>query len=102
MPVEPTAIPGLFVVRWETRGDGRGFFRQTYQHDELAEAVGHDDVTAEWTPTSMSGWSHGDGPPSTSPSTYRYCPMLTAPPRPCGSTSPTLWERLPDQSRLAG
>ncbi len=42
MPVEPTSITGLFVVRWDTHGDERGFFRQTYQHDELAEAVGRD------------------------------------------------------------
>ena len=39
MPVEPTALSGLLVVREETHGDGRGFFRQTYQHDELAEVA---------------------------------------------------------------
>ena len=44
MAVQPTGIAGLFVVRWDTHGDDRGFFRQTYQHDELAEAVGHDVV----------------------------------------------------------
>lgn len=40
MPVEPTSLPGLFVVRWPTHGDDRGFFRQTHQRDELAEALG--------------------------------------------------------------
>ncbi len=42
MPIETTAIPGLLVVRWETHGDERGFFRQTYRHDELAEALGRE------------------------------------------------------------
>lgn len=40
MPIETTAIPGLLVVRWETRGDERGFFRQTYQVGEIEEALG--------------------------------------------------------------
>lgn len=40
MPVEPTGIAGLWVVRWPTHGDERGFFRQTYQHSELAAALG--------------------------------------------------------------
>lgn len=44
MPVESTAIDGLFVVRWETYEDERGFFRQTYQHDEVAQALGRDVV----------------------------------------------------------
>lgn len=44
MPVEPTAITGLLVVRWPTRGDARGFFRQTYQITELAEALGREPV----------------------------------------------------------
>ena len=47
MPVEPTDIDGLLVVRWETRGDDRGFFRQTYQAAELAEALGRDPVFAQ-------------------------------------------------------
>jgi dTDP-4-dehydrorhamnose 3,5-epimerase-like enzyme len=38
--VERTAIAGLFVVRWDTHGDERGFFRQTYQRSELEEALG--------------------------------------------------------------
>jgi dTDP-4-dehydrorhamnose 3,5-epimerase len=42
MPVEPTRIPGLFVVRWDTHGDERGFFRQTYQRGELAAALGRE------------------------------------------------------------
>ena len=33
--VERTAIDGLLVVRWDTHGDERGFFRQTYQRSEL-------------------------------------------------------------------
>ena len=40
MPVETTAIEGLLVVRWDTHGDDRGFFRQTYQRGELEEALG--------------------------------------------------------------
>ncbi len=41
MAVERTAIDGLFVVRWDTHGDERGFFRQTYQRSELEAALGH-------------------------------------------------------------
>jgi dTDP-4-dehydrorhamnose 3,5-epimerase len=40
VPVETTTIEGLLVVRWDTHGDERGFFRQTYQVQELAEALG--------------------------------------------------------------
>ena len=40
MSVHETAIAGLFVVRWDTHGDERGFFRQTYQAGELEQAVG--------------------------------------------------------------
>ncbi len=40
MPVERTAIEGLYVVREPTHEDGRGFFRQTYQHSELTAAIG--------------------------------------------------------------
>lgn len=40
MPIEPTAIEGLLVVRWDTHGDDRGFFRQTYQLGELEAALG--------------------------------------------------------------
>ena len=42
MPVTRTAIDGLLVVEWPTHGDERGFFRQTYQHSELAEALGRE------------------------------------------------------------
>lgn len=35
-----TRISGLLVVRWDTFGDERGFFRQTYQRRELDEALG--------------------------------------------------------------
>jgi len=38
--VERTPIEGLLVVRWETREDERGFFRQTVQRGELQEALG--------------------------------------------------------------
>jgi dTDP-4-dehydrorhamnose 3,5-epimerase len=44
MPVEPTDIGGLLVVRWTTHGDERGFFRQTYQIRELEEALGRTPV----------------------------------------------------------
>jgi dTDP-4-dehydrorhamnose 3,5-epimerase len=40
MTVETTSIDGLLVVRWDTHGDERGFFRQTYQLGELEEALG--------------------------------------------------------------
>lgn len=40
MAVDRTDIAGLLVVRWETHGDERGFFRQTYQVRELEEALG--------------------------------------------------------------
>jgi dTDP-4-dehydrorhamnose 3,5-epimerase len=39
--VEATRIAGLHVVRWDTHGDERGFFRQTYQHSELEAALGY-------------------------------------------------------------
>lgn len=44
MSIEHTDIEGLLVVRWETHGDERGFFRQTYQIAELAEALGREPV----------------------------------------------------------
>lgn len=44
MAVETTTIPDLLVVRWDTHGDDRGFFRQTYQVQELAEALGRTPV----------------------------------------------------------
>jgi dTDP-4-dehydrorhamnose 3,5-epimerase len=39
--VEATRIAGLHVVRWDTHGDERGFFRQTYQRSELEAALGY-------------------------------------------------------------
>jgi dTDP-4-dehydrorhamnose 3,5-epimerase len=42
VPIETTPLEGLLVVRWETHGDDRGFFRQTYRTDELAEALGRE------------------------------------------------------------
>ena len=44
MTVERTDIEGLLVVRWDTHGDERGFFRQTYQIAEIAEALGREPV----------------------------------------------------------
>ncbi len=44
MPVDTTDIDGLLVVRWDTFADDRGFFRQTYQVREIAEALGRDPV----------------------------------------------------------
>jgi dTDP-4-dehydrorhamnose 3,5-epimerase len=44
VPVETTAIEGLLVVRWDTHGDERGFFRQTYQVAELSDALGREPV----------------------------------------------------------
>jgi dTDP-4-dehydrorhamnose 3,5-epimerase len=44
VPVETTPIEGLLVVRWDTHGDDRGFFRQTYQVAELTEVLGREPV----------------------------------------------------------
>lgn len=55
MPVEPTPIAGLLVVRWDTHGDDRGFFRQTYQARELADALGRE-------PTLVQGNHARSGP----------------------------------------
>ena len=38
--IERTAIDGLLIVRFDTHSDPRGFFRQTYQAPELADALG--------------------------------------------------------------
>jgi dTDP-4-dehydrorhamnose 3,5-epimerase len=40
MAVESTDIEGLFVVRSDTIGDERGFFRQTYVFSELVAGLG--------------------------------------------------------------
>ncbi len=47
MSVETTPIAGLLVVRWDTHGDDRGFFRQTYQAQELTEALGRPPVFSQ-------------------------------------------------------
>ncbi len=47
MTVESTAIEGLYVVRWDTHTDERGFFRQTYQRSELYAALGREPVFAQ-------------------------------------------------------
>lgn len=44
MTVEKSTIAGLLVVRGETIRDERGFFRQSYQAGELADALGHEPV----------------------------------------------------------
>ncbi|MGI9018209.1 MAG: dTDP-4-dehydrorhamnose 3,5-epimerase family protein [Euzebya sp.] len=44
MPVQTTDIDGLLVIRWDTHGDERGFFRQTYQVSELSQAMGREVV----------------------------------------------------------
>lgn len=44
MTVETTSIDGLLIVRWDTHGDDRGFFRQTYQTEELSRTVGREVV----------------------------------------------------------
>ena len=44
MPVTRCPIEGLLVVSWPTHDDPRGFFRQTYQVAELAEALGREVV----------------------------------------------------------
>jgi dTDP-4-dehydrorhamnose 3,5-epimerase len=40
--VEPTPIDGLLVVRQDTHGDDRGFFRQTWVASELGAALGRE------------------------------------------------------------
>jgi dTDP-4-dehydrorhamnose 3,5-epimerase len=47
MTIEETSIAGLYVVRQPTHGDARGFFRQTYQRSELAEALGREPIFAQ-------------------------------------------------------
>ncbi|MFT4195315.1 dTDP-4-dehydrorhamnose 3,5-epimerase family protein [Ottowia sp.] len=42
MPVQTTPIDGLLVVTWDTVRDERGFFKQSYQHGELAQALGRE------------------------------------------------------------
>ncbi|MET4575713.1 dTDP-4-dehydrorhamnose 3,5-epimerase family protein [Ottowia thiooxydans] len=42
MPVLSTSISGLLVVTWDMRHDERGYFKQTYQHGELAQALGRE------------------------------------------------------------
>ena len=44
MPLVPTAIDGLWVIEWVSHHDDRGFFRQTYQLGELAQALGREPV----------------------------------------------------------
>ena len=37
MKIEATAIPDVFLIHPERRGDHRGFFSETYRADALAE-----------------------------------------------------------------
>lgn len=40
MPAEPTSIEGLAVVRWNALTDTRGFFKHSYQADEVEALIG--------------------------------------------------------------
>lgn len=42
MPIFQTEIAGLLIIRWDPIADIRGFFKHTYQHGELADALGRD------------------------------------------------------------
>ncbi len=42
MPVQRTAIAGLMLITCERVHDERGFFKHTYQHSELADALGRE------------------------------------------------------------
>jgi dTDP-4-dehydrorhamnose 3,5-epimerase len=42
VPIEPTAIDGLLVVRWPCHEDERGFLRQVGQTGELRRFLGRD------------------------------------------------------------
>ena len=42
MPVQTSEIEGLLVVRWDRLYDDRGFFKHTYQHSELTQALGRE------------------------------------------------------------
>lgn len=44
MAVETTDVEGLLVIRWPEHADERGFFRQTYQISEIADALGRTPV----------------------------------------------------------
>lgn len=40
MPIQHTEIAGLLRITWDSLHDERGYFKQTYQHGELAQALG--------------------------------------------------------------
>ena len=40
MPVQKSAINGLYIVTWEQLEDPRGFFLQTYQFGEISRVLG--------------------------------------------------------------
>lgn len=40
MPVHKTSIDGFLIIRWKLFEDGRGFFKQSYQAGEIADALG--------------------------------------------------------------
>jgi dTDP-4-dehydrorhamnose 3,5-epimerase len=42
MPVQESAINGLFVITWKQLEDTRGVFLQTYQFGEISRALGRD------------------------------------------------------------
>jgi len=47
MSISPTILDGPLVVSSPTFGDGRGFFRQTYQATELGERLGRPPTFAQ-------------------------------------------------------
>ena len=47
MKIEATAIPDVFLIHPERRGDHRGFFSETYRADALAEAGVHVDFVQD-------------------------------------------------------
>lgn len=42
MSVKRTDLEGLLIVSWDRVEDERGFFKQTYQHGELTQALGRE------------------------------------------------------------
>jgi dTDP-4-dehydrorhamnose 3,5-epimerase len=42
MPVQKSSIQGLLILRWDGLEDSRGFFKHTFQMNELAAALGRE------------------------------------------------------------
>ena len=47
MAIRPGKIDGLFIIERDTFEDSRGFFRETFRMNELAEALGHTPVLVQ-------------------------------------------------------